>query len=167
VKPTLCACELLAFLPLTAANRQCTYQKPPAQKTLVSRLGLRCLQCKVVDFPSGCVSVFKMVSFLEGKWIPGFESTSNPRFVEPGKYMAVERAAPSHHQLKSVPGYVPGKPHKVGQVRTPTSPRLMCESDLPTVLAFPPFSSAMAGFRMDGTRGEWPVGLGFAVYDLS
>jgi hypothetical protein len=67
--------------------------------------------------------VLKMVSFLEGKWIPGFESTSNPRFVEPGKYMTVERAAPTHHQLKQVPGYDPSKPHKVGQVRTPTTPR--------------------------------------------
>jgi hypothetical protein len=69
----------------------------------------------VVDFPAGCVSIFKMAQFLEGKWIPGYESTSNPRFVEGGHYMLINRAAPTHHQLKNTPGYDMDGRHKLQQ----------------------------------------------------
>ena len=49
------------------------------------------LQCKVEITPDGCIDKEAIFRFLDGKWIPGYESSTDSRFVEPGKFFTVHR----------------------------------------------------------------------------
>jgi hypothetical protein len=48
-------------------------------------------QCQKEKFPEGCISKEKIVAFLHEKWIPGFESSTDPHFIEPGAFFKAHR----------------------------------------------------------------------------
>mmetsp|Transcript_17422 Transcript_17422/g.29264 ORF Transcript_17422/g.29264 Transcript_17422/m.29264 type:complete len:430 (+) Transcript_17422:192-1481(+) len=48
-------------------------------------------ECQKEKFPEGCISKDKIVAFLHDKWVPGFESSTDPHFIEPGGFFKAHR----------------------------------------------------------------------------
>eukprot|EP00959_Pyramimonas_sp_CCMP1952_P321073 6719144-Pyramimonas_sp.AAC.1 len=48
-------------------------------------------QCTVDIIPDGCIAKETFARFLTGKWIPGYESSTDSRFVEPGHFFSIHR----------------------------------------------------------------------------
>jgi len=67
-------------------DRPLEADSPNAPQHGAAKHGAGRKDCPIASYPRGCISLEKFVSFLEDKWIPGFEATADTRFVEAGHF---------------------------------------------------------------------------------